>query len=292
MNNGQLGAAVRQKDGQASSGGFHGVGRIGGGCTLAHASSHGPKDLDITRVDENGRDTGDRPSSPYRVVVIDDHQLLGETLAEVLRLLGTDAVSVLPTSVEEARTITLAHDPDVVVADFHLGDMGDSTALIAAIAESGIPVIVVTGDGADATKARCLEVGAAAVMSKGIPTGVLLDALTRAIAGERLVSDAERYELVGRLRRLRKSERRRMSVYDALTPREADVLRMLCEGLAAAEIAEASYVSLTTVRSQIRAVLMKLDVSSQLAATAMAHRDGWVARPTSVSSFLTMTSAG
>jgi DNA-binding NarL/FixJ family response regulator len=46
-------------------------------------------------------------------------------------------------------------------------------------------------------------------------------------------------------------------------------------GLAATEIAEQSFVSLSTVRSQIRAVLAKLGVHSQLAAVAMAHQSAW-----------------
>jgi DNA-binding NarL/FixJ family response regulator len=45
--------------------------------------------------------------------------------------------------------------------------------------------------------------------------------------------------------------------------------------MSAEEIAEAQFVALTTVRSQIRAVLQKLGVRSQLAAVAYANRVGW-----------------
>ncbi len=64
-----------------------------------------------------------------------------------------------------------------------------------------------------------------------------------------------------------------------LTPREQEVLRDLMDGRSAEAIARASYVSLATVRSQIRAVLQKLAVNSQLAAVAKARQAGW--RPTS-----------
>jgi DNA-binding NarL/FixJ family response regulator len=47
------------------------------------------------------------------------------------------------------------------------------------------------------------------------------------------------------------------------------------DGRSAAEIAASSFVSLATVRSQIRAILQKLDVTSQLAAVAAAHHSGW-----------------
>jgi DNA-binding CsgD family transcriptional regulator len=57
--------------------------------------------------------------------------------------------------------------------------------------------------------------------------------------------------------------------------RERDMLAALLDGLSAEEIADTQYVALTTVRSQIRAVLQKLGVRSQLAAIAHANRVGW-----------------
>jgi len=64
--------------------------------------------------------------------------------------------------------------------------------------------------------------------------------------------------------------------FDELTTREALVLAALAEGLSADEIAERHYVTLNTVRSQIRAVLQKLGVNSQLAAVAIADRHRWL----------------
>ncbi len=53
------------------------------------------------------------------------------------------------------------------------------------------------------------------------------------------------------------------------------MLRALCEGRAVDEIARDAVVSVSTVRSQVRAILRKLGVNSQLAATALARRAGW-----------------
>ena len=47
------------------------------------------------------------------------------------------------------------------------------------------------------------------------------------------------------------------------------------EGHCAEDIAKAAFVSISTVRSQIKAILLKLGVNSQLAAVAMARRAGW-----------------
>ena len=63
---------------------------------------------------------------------------------------------------------------------------------------------------------------------------------------------------------------------DRLTAREREVLDGLVGGLRPAEIAARDFVSVTTVRNQVQAVLTKLNVHSQLEAVATAHRHGWV----------------
>ena len=60
-----------------------------------------------------------------------------------------------------------------------------------------------------------------------------------------------------------------------LTEREIETLRALCLGQSAGAIAEDWVVSIATVRSHIRSILMKFGVSSQLAAVALAHTSGW-----------------
>ncbi len=73
---------------------------------------------------------------------------------------------------------------------------------------------------------------------------------------------------------------RRSSVlapFHCLTAREGQVLRALAEGVGVAAIAADWFVSEATVRSQVRGVLTKLGVTSQLEAVAAAHRCGWLA---------------
>jgi DNA-binding NarL/FixJ family response regulator len=62
------------------------------------------------------------------------------------------------------------------------------------------------------------------------------------------------------------------SRFDTLTRRERQVLIALVQGWSAAQIAGLEYLSLSTVRSHIQSVLVKLDSSSQLAAVALTHR--------------------
>lgn len=62
---------------------------------------------------------------------------------------------------------------------------------------------------------------------------------------------------------------------DWLSPRERAVLIHMMDGLSAEEMAPLDFVTVATVRSQIRNVLMKLGVSSQLAAVAHAYAACW-----------------
>lgn len=62
---------------------------------------------------------------------------------------------------------------------------------------------------------------------------------------------------------------------DWLSNRERVVLIHMMEGRSAEEIAKLDYVTVSTVRSQIRSILWKLGVKSQLAAVAFAYKHCW-----------------
>ncbi len=221
-------------------------------------------------------DTG--PSVVRSVAVIDDHVMLAETLVEVLERYGVGA-RVIEATTKEAILANLRMDrPDVVILDLHLGgEIGKSTTFLPEIVDMGIPVLVVTADAGSLIVAECLEAGASGVLYKGMPAGAVLEGLSKAAAGNPMVSENERLDLISKLRAERTRRRRRLASFDDLTAREAEVLMMICQGLSAAEIAEESYVSVATVRSQIRSILMKLGVRSQLAAAAKARQSGWLA---------------
>jgi DNA-binding NarL/FixJ family response regulator len=123
--------------------------------------------------------------------------------------------------------------------------------------------------------AECVEAGAAGWIGKGAVLDEVDSTLDRVVAGEAVIGRTDRAALLDELRTERAVTLRATATFDKLTQREALVLGALVDGLSAEEIAEAHFVALTTVRSQIRAVLQKLGVRSQLAAVAFAssHRE-------------------
>ena len=82
--------------------------------------------------------------------------------------------------------------------------------------------------------------------------------------------------LLSRLRTQRQSDAERNALFTGLTRREAQVLRELALGTSPEEVARTSFVSLNTVRTQIRGILAKLGVTSVVAAVALAYRTGWM----------------
>jgi DNA-binding NarL/FixJ family response regulator len=112
-------------------------------------------------------------------------------------------------------------------------------------------------------------------LSKGASFDDIDAALGLVLDGDCLLGRTEREALLDELRNERLATSRQCSPFERLTQRECLVLTAMIDGLSAEEIASAHYVALATVRSQIRAVLQKLGVRSQLAAVAAGNRAGW-----------------
>lgn len=217
-------------------------------------------------------------TSSIRVMVIEDHGLLAQSLKLALTAEGM-VVSVPPLDHAEILAMAEREEPQVVLLDLDLGPLGgDGSALIEPLALNGARVIVVSGVTDRVRLAGCLESGAHGLLSKEVPLDHLVDAVRRSVAGNGVLAPGERDTLLAELRRTRDARRKELAPFEALTPRERAVLSAVVDGQSAAEIAKAAFVSEATVRTQIRGVLTKLGVTSQLAAVALAIRIGWQPR--------------
>src|SRR4029450_2441924 len=98
------------------------------------------------------------------------------------------------------------------------------------------------------------------IVSKSDSFTMVFDKVLRAARRQPMLHDDERQALLSGLSVWRADERHRLARFDRLTERERVVLSALMDGASAEDIARASLVSLTTVRSQIRAILQKLEV--------------------------------
>lgn len=218
----------------------------------------------------------DRPAATTRVLVVDDHVLLANGLCAELAKAGFETASVGGPTAESIIERARAWKPQIVLLDMHLGDaVGSGLDLIEVLRGCGASVLVLTGATDQLLLAACVEAGATGIISKTESFPVVCTAIERAARNERLLPPTRREEMLGQLREQRRAERNRQAQFSRMTQRECEVLARLMEGETAAAIAEASFVSLATVRTQIRSILQKLDASTQLAAVAAAYQAGW-----------------
>jgi two-component system, NarL family, nitrate/nitrite response regulator NarL len=217
--------------------------------------------------------------SRSRVVIIEDHTLFAESLEVALSLEGYD-VRRLPLpeeggSLATLRSAALRVNPRIVLLDLDLGRFGDGAALIAPLSRAGANVVVITSSVDRARWGGCLRSGARKVLSKSGPLQETLATVRRLHQGLPVMSSDELERLLDAWRNERMATdvmRRRLEL---LTPRERQVLGALIEGHNVRDIARQSVVSEATVRTQVKSILGKLEVSSQLAAVGLAHHVGW-----------------
>jgi DNA-binding NarL/FixJ family response regulator len=215
-------------------------------------------------------------SRPLRIAIADDHTMFSHLVVGLLEANGYAIAGVFDGTEGDLEAAVLASRPDLLLLDLHLGTRHDpSIPLISRFAEAGVQVVVVTASEDRMELAACLEAGAYGFVPKSRSVDSLLTAIDDAARGRPLISSLERMSLIIDLRFEREYRQRRWEPFERLTQRESEVLEMLCSGRAAAEIAEESFVSLATVRSQIRSILNKLGVNSQLAAVGLAREARW-----------------
>lgn len=212
------------------------------------------------------------------LLLIDDHVVIAQAMADSLRGVGYDPVEYLPPDaldVESVVGVARQLRPDAALVDLNLGADRSGFTLIGPLVGLGIRVVAFTASDDALDKARCVEAGAVAFLHKATAFDVLLATIGRVVAGEELISPSQREELLVPLRASRAAGDQRLARVATLTPREQHVLAGLVAGRTAAEIAESSYVSVKTVRTQIESIRHKLGVKSQLAAVAFAQEVGW-----------------
>ncbi|MDB5875586.1 MAG: bvgA [Ramlibacter sp.] len=207
------------------------------------------------------------------VAVSSDQRLVAETIGAGLRSLGvqTEVVPWWPQSSvsRPCRGDAEASDPGVV---FLLAcDLGTRARVDEARIRGksrGVPWVVMTESAPGPAWGAMLEAGARAVVTSTISLTALVELLCAVVRGESPIGEVERRGLLREWRSAKQDQDRLRERMESLSPREQEVLSMLYEGITVRTIAGRLGVSEATVRSQVKSVLRKLAVASQLAAVA------------------------
>ena len=215
--------------------------------------------------------------APVRVLLADDQRLVRESLATMLGLLGGIELVATASDGEEAVSLALAHRPDVVLMDLRMPrvDGIEATRRLRECAP-GVRVIALTTFDDDESVLGALRAGARGYLTKDAGAEDIHHALRAVAAGEAMLDPAVQHHVVAALADAPPSPpaTAHAALPDGLTPREAEVLALIAEGLSNQEIAARLVVSPTTVKSHINHLFAKIGVRDRAQAVTYAFREG------------------
>ena len=198
-----------------------------------------------------------------RVFSVDDHPLLHEGLATIIRNQADMLLVAEASNGRDAIQRYREHNPDVTLMDLRLPDMSGIDAMIAI--RSQFPearIIILTTFSGDAEIQRALEAGARAYVLKSMPPKELVDVIRQVHAGKKRIPP----EIAAHLAEHYSDE--------ALTVREVEVLREIAGGNRNRDIAEKLFITEETVKVHIKHIMEKLGANDRTQAVAIGARRG------------------
>jgi DNA-binding NarL/FixJ family response regulator len=199
-----------------------------------------------------------------RILIVDDHPLTRSALAALLGQHGFTVVGEAAdgeSAIEQTRELL----PDLVLLDLSMPGMNGLEALPRLReAAPNAEVVVLTASGTEDNLLGAIRGGAAGYLLKSEPPERIVEFLRGVANGEAALSGAVARRL---LETVRTTGGRETGIPDSiaslLSAREVEILLLLDERLETDEIARRLFISEHTVRSHVKSVLRKLDVSSR-----------------------------
>jgi two-component system nitrate/nitrite response regulator NarL len=221
-----------------------------------------------------------------RIVIADAHRIFAGALESLLRRSGNDVVSCVAGLAAAAEAVS-REQADACLLDADLAGNGHSGALQEAIASSPRTAFVMLADSPES--AGFVGTLAAGVHGAALKTDdfvEVLRVLTGAVGrpGRRPAGDPVLSLSVQAAHRPVRHSTRYPALDHLLTPREREVLARLVHGESTTSMAKSMGVQLSTTRTHIDSVLIKLGVHSRLEAVACAVREGIIDVPGSLES--------
>jgi len=205
-----------------------------------------------------------------RVVIVEDHALTRAGMRTALQS-EFDVVGEAADGVA-GRDLILHERPDVAVIDLGLPGI-DGIAVTKSVREA-LPetrVVIATMIDVEEEVLAALAAGADAYWLKSSPTQALVDAVRIASEGGAYFDPRIAHVVLSRF-----SAHASHGAKSPLTPREVDVLRLISDGKANAQIATTLSIGLGTVKGHIRDILEKLSAADRTQAAVVALRKGFI----------------
>lgn len=213
-----------------------------------------------------------------RVVVADDQALVRAGFRSLLD--AQEDIEVVGEAEDGRAAVELAEAlrPDIVLMDIRMPvlDGLEATRLISGRpALAGVKVIILTTFELDEYVFDALRGGASGFLVKDTEPVELIRALRVVVGGDALLSPGVTRRLIGEFA-VRAKEPRHLSVLDALTEREREVLALVGEGLTNVEIAGRLQVSPATAKTHVSRIMIKSGARDRVRLVVFAYESGLV----------------
>ena len=205
-----------------------------------------------------------------RLVLADDHSLFREALCHYLRQSFPGIEIVEAGTLDEGLGAVEKSKPDALLLDFVLPGMNGTGGVARAKRRCGdVPIIVLSGNISQEDAQEAVRNGAGGVISKDLSAEILIAAIRRILGGEKFVTSSAWMAAEAPGSAEQESGERRWLSY-GLTPREVEVLKLLCRGLADKAIARELGIAAITVRLHLHNAFRKLGARNRVDAVRIA----------------------
>jgi DNA-binding NarL/FixJ family response regulator len=217
------------------------------------------------------------------VIIVDDHPLFRQGVADTLSLEPNLRVVGLASSGEEGLDLIREIRPDIAILDVNLPGINGQQVTRQVIAEK-LPtrILLLTAYDDPEQKIHAMRAGAAAYCTKDVRPEKLVEIIQTVLDGIYVIDEQQVNEL-GLERWLDAQTEGAMRMYSdpgepfqPLSKREMEVLSLVTRGLSNKEIAASLGISHQTVKNHVTAILRKLGVEDRTQAAIYALRRGWV----------------
>jgi DNA-binding NarL/FixJ family response regulator len=218
-----------------------------------------------------------------KLLIVDDHPVFRQGLRDVFETDPQIQVVGEAADGKDALTLALELHPDVVMMDINLPTTSGLQVTRAITKQmSGTRVVMITGYDEPEYIFHSLRAGASAFCSKDMPPESLIRTVLTVYAGNYVINDQTLTE-----EEVNEWIRRRMDRFGkrpsedgtsssvSLSPREMEILELICQGTSNKEIAKRLGISYQTVKNHVTAILHKLGVNDRTQAVLYALKRGW-----------------
>jgi len=214
---------------------------------------------------------GFKMSADVRIVVVDDHTLFRRGLVGLLSEMEGFQVVGEASNGQDALSVVELHKPDIILLDVNMPEMSGIETLTA-LRKQGMdsPVLMLTISQQEEDLIGAIRAGANGYLLKNAEPETLRQTIRQVVAGNAVLAP----EVTEQIFRLVRSGQ--FDPFNLLTEREMEVLRCLSQGLTTAQTGSEMFISENTVKTHIRHILEKLDVSNRAEAVARATQLGLI----------------